>query len=47
MKLNIIKNNAKIVISSIPNEQYIRSYDGSVENDIYHLQDFEKTILYY
>ena len=42
MKLNIIKNNAKIVISSIPNEQYIRSYDGSVENDIYHLQDFEK-----
>ncbi len=42
MKLNIIKNNAKIVISSIPNEQYIRSYDGLVENDIYHLQDFEK-----
>ena len=42
MKLNIIKNNAKIVISSIPNEQYIRSIEGGVENDIYHLQDFEK-----
>ena len=42
MKLNIIKNNAKIVISSIPNEQYIKSIEGVVENDIYHLQDFEK-----
>ena len=42
MKLNIIKNNAKIVISSIPNEQYIKSIEGLLENDIYHLQDFEK-----
>ena len=42
MKLNIIKNNAKIVISSIPSEQYIKSIDGIVESDIYHLQDFEK-----
>ena len=42
MKLNIIKNNAKIVISSIPNEQYIKSIEGVLENDIYHLQDFEK-----
>ncbi len=42
MKLNIIKNNAKIVVSSIPNEQYIKSIEGMVETDIYHLQDFEK-----
>ena len=42
MKLNIIKNNARIVISSIPNEQYIKSIEGSTEVDIYHLQDFER-----
>lgn len=42
MKLNFIKNNARVIISSIPNEQYIRSIDGVEENDIYHLQDFEK-----
>ena|SRR5690554_446506 len=42
MKLNIEKNNARIVISSIPNEQYIKSYNGNTEEDIYALQDFEK-----
>src|SRR5690625_684604 len=42
MKLNITKNNAKIAISSIPNKQYIKSIEGLVETDIYHLQDFEK-----
>jgi len=42
LKLYLEKNNSRIVISSVPNEQYIRSYDGEIEQDIYHLQDFER-----
>ncbi len=42
LKLHIEKTNSRIVISSVPNDQYIRSFDGEIEEDIYHLQDFEK-----
>ncbi len=42
LKIYLEKSNSKVIISSIPNEQYMRSYDGELEEDIYHLQDFEK-----
>ena len=41
MKLNIDKDKAKIIISSVPNNQYMKDITND-DIDIYHLQDFNK-----
>ncbi len=42
MKLNIDKDKAKIIISSVPNNQYMKDLTNGSNIDIYHLQDFSK-----
>lgn len=42
MKLDITKDNARLVISSIPNNRYMKDLSGNIETDIYALQDFSK-----
>lgn len=42
MKLDITKDNARLVISSIPNNRYMKDLSGNIETDVYALQDFSK-----
>jgi len=42
MKLAITKNNARLIISSIPNQQYIKDLSSGQSIDIYAFQDFSR-----
>ena len=42
MKLAITKNNARLIISSVPNNQYIKDLSNGQSIDIYALQDFSR-----
>lgn len=42
LKLNITKNNTKLIISSVPNNQYMHLEENNETIDIYAYQDFTK-----
>lgn len=42
LRINIVKDDANIVISSIPDDQYMQMISGKTVVDIYSMQDFEK-----
>lgn len=42
MKLDLIKDNSRLIISSVPNNRYIKDLTNGIDSDIYALQDFNK-----